>query len=56
MSLARSAAEVLKDHVVFELEGIDRMYLNLYRADLQRDLGWWGSFARTVVTRSRRAR
>jgi hypothetical protein len=44
MSLARSAAEVLKDHVVFELEGIDRMYLNLYMPDLQRDLGVVGFF------------
>jgi hypothetical protein len=26
MSIARSAAEVLRDHVVLELEAIDRMY------------------------------
>src|SRR6478672_13910126 len=30
MSVARSAAEVLRDHVVLELEAIDRMYLNVY--------------------------
>src|ERR1700682_1150659 len=35
MSIARSAAEVLRDHVVLELEGIDRMYLNVYVPHLQ---------------------
>jgi hypothetical protein len=30
MTLARSAADVLANHVVWELECIDRMYLNLY--------------------------
>ncbi len=30
MTLPRSAAEVLADHVVWELECIDRLYLNLY--------------------------
>jgi hypothetical protein len=30
MTLPRSAADVLSDHVVWELECIDRMYLNLY--------------------------
>ncbi len=30
MTLPRSAADVLADHVVWELECIDRMYLNLY--------------------------
>jgi len=44
MSLPRTAAEVLKDHVVLEIEGIDRMYLNLYVPDLQRDLGVVGFF------------
>ena len=29
MSVARSAAEVLCDHVVLEVEAIDRMYLNV---------------------------
>src|SRR5512134_2375300 len=44
MSLPRSAGEVLKEHVVLEIEGIDRMYLNLYVSDLQRDLGVVGFF------------
>ena len=30
MTVARSAAEVLDEHVTFELECIDRMYLNAY--------------------------
>jgi len=29
MSIPRSVAEVLREHVVLEVEAIDRMYLNL---------------------------
>ncbi len=39
MSIARTVAEVLNNHVTFELEGIDRMYLNLYVPRLQTDAG-----------------
>ena len=35
MNLARSVAEVLTDHVVFEVECIDRMYCNVYVPRLQ---------------------
>ena len=35
MSVARSVAEVLRDHVTLEIEGIDRMYLNGYVPKLQ---------------------
>lgn len=35
MSIAQSVAEVLRDHVVLELEAIDRMYLNVYVPHLQ---------------------
>jgi hypothetical protein len=35
MSIARSVADVLRDHVALELEGIDRMYLNVYVPHLQ---------------------
>ena len=35
MSVAQSAAEVLRDHVVLEVEAIDRMYLNVYVPHLQ---------------------
>ena len=39
MTLPRSAGDVLSDHVVFELESIDRMYCNLYVPQLQRAEG-----------------
>jgi hypothetical protein len=32
-------ADVLREHVVLEVEGIDRMYLNVYVPDLQREQG-----------------
>jgi hypothetical protein len=35
MNLARSVAEVLAEHVSFELECIDRMYCNVYQPRLQ---------------------
>jgi hypothetical protein len=30
MTVARSVADVLTDHDVFEVDSIDRMYLNVY--------------------------
>ena len=39
MTLPRSAADVLAGHVLFELEAIDRMYLNLYQPRLQHGAG-----------------
>ena len=39
MSLARSVAEILREQVTLELEGIDRMYLNVYVPQLQREAG-----------------
>ena len=39
MTLPRSAADVLADHVLFEIEAIDRMYLNLYQPRLQHGAG-----------------
>ena len=39
MSVARSVAEVLKEHVTLEVEGIDRMYMNVYVPQLQREEG-----------------
>ena len=35
MSIPRSVAEVLREHVVLEVEAIDRMYLNVYVPHLQ---------------------
>ena len=42
MTLPRTAGDVLADHVAFELESIDRMYLNLYVPQLQRVEGVLG--------------
>src|SRR5882757_7594633 len=39
MTLPRTAAQVLKDHVTLEVEGIDRMDLNVYQPRLQTDRG-----------------
>ena len=39
MTLPRSAADVLADHVLFEIEAIDRMYLNVYQPRLQHGAG-----------------
>jgi len=35
MSLPRTVAEVIRRHVTLEVEGIDRMYLNVYQPRLQ---------------------
>jgi hypothetical protein len=39
MSVPRTVAEILRDHVTLEVECIDRMYLNLYVPMLQREAG-----------------
>ena len=39
MTLPCSVADVLSDHVTFEIESIDRMYCNLYVPQLQRAEG-----------------
>lgn len=44
MTLPRSVADVLADHVTLEVECIDRMYLNLYQPRLQHELGVVGFF------------
>jgi hypothetical protein len=36
MTIPRTAADVLARHVLFEIESIDRLYLNLYVPELQR--------------------
>src|SRR5438270_9594142 len=36
MSISRTVTEVLQEHVTLEVEGIDRMYLNVYVPALQR--------------------
>src|SRR3989442_2696267 len=44
MSLPRSLSEILSEQVTLEVEGIDRMYLNVYIPRLQRELGLVGFF------------
>lgn len=39
MNLSHSVAEILQNHVTFQLESIDRMYLNLYVPSLQYEGG-----------------
>src|SRR6202521_5072523 len=36
----KNVAEILQDHVTFELEAIDRMYLNAYMPSLQTGAGF----------------
>ncbi len=35
MSVPQSVADVIRSHVTLEVEGIDRMYLNVYQPGLQ---------------------
>jgi hypothetical protein len=44
MSVARTVAEVLAEHVTLEIEGIDRLYLNVYVPQLQHVGGVVGFF------------
>jgi len=44
VTLPRTVADVLGDHVTLEVECIDRMYLNLYQPRLQHELGVVGFF------------
>jgi len=44
MSIPRSVAEILRQHVTLEVECIDRMYLNVYVPQLQTERGVVGFF------------
>jgi len=48
MTLPRTVADVLSDHVVFEVECIDRMYLNVYVPQLQHVGGLVGYIRRQL--------
>src|SRR5882757_9625358 len=48
MTLPRSVADVLADHVVFEVECIDRMYCNVYVPQLQYAAGLIGYIQRQL--------
>ena len=39
MSVPKTVADVLRHHVTLAVEGIDRMYLNVFVPQLQRELG-----------------
>jgi hypothetical protein len=51
MSVPRSVAEVLARHVTLEVEGIDRMYLNVYIPGFGNRV-WSASFDTTAGTSS----
>jgi hypothetical protein len=44
MSLPRNVADVIRNHVTLEVEGIDRLYLNVYQPKLQYEKGAVGFF------------
>lgn len=46
MNIPHSVAEILRNHVIFQLECIDRMYLNVYVPTLQCEGGVVGFFRR----------
>src|SRR4029450_6646729 len=48
MTLPRSVADVLADHVVFEVECVDRMYCNVYVPQLQHAGGLLGYIQRQL--------
>src|SRR3954453_4397146 len=48
MTLPRSVADVLADHLVFEVECIDRMYCNVYVPQLQHAGGLLGYIQRQL--------
>jgi hypothetical protein len=51
MTLPRTVADVLSEHVVFEVECIDRMYLNVYVPQLQHAGGLLGYLQRQLGLR-----
>jgi hypothetical protein len=44
MNLSRNVSEIIREHVTLEVESIDRLYLNVYQPQLQRELGVVGFF------------
>jgi hypothetical protein len=51
--IAQSVAEIIGRHVRLTVEGIDRMYLNVFVPGLQYARGFSNSSARIVVSRYR---
>jgi hypothetical protein len=54
MSIPQSVAEILRDRITLEVEGIDRLYLNVYVPNLQTEGGLRRSSALISGTRSLR--
>lgn len=44
MNLSHNVSEIIREQVTLAVESIDRMYLNVYQPQLQRDLGVVGFF------------
>src|SRR5215210_903867 len=44
MTVPPSVATILREHVTLEVESLDRLYLNVYVPQLQRELGVVGFF------------
>ena len=44
MKIPRNVAEIMSEHVTLEVESLDRIYLNVYQPQLQRELGIVGFF------------
>ena len=49
--IAQSVADIVRQHVKLSLEGIDRMYLNIYVPRLQREQGVVWFFRKRGKTR-----
>ena len=56
MSIPQSVAGILRGHVTLEIESIDRMYLNVYVPQLQREGGVASFFGSIVDILLRRVR
>jgi hypothetical protein len=52
--IAQSVADILSHHVKLSVEGIDRMYLNVYVPWLQTEQGSCGSSATIAASHYRR--
>jgi hypothetical protein len=54
--IAQSVAEILADYVKLSVEGIDRLYLNVYVCGSRPNWELWDSSATIVVSRCHRGR
>ena len=54
MTLTRSVADVVSDHVIFDVESIDRMYLNVWVPRLTYGGGVQGFFVAVIAATTTR--